>query len=96
MLHCAGVDSPGLAGSPAIAMAVVEMLMKAQAVDEKPKRNPIMFAKNTKFNPNRMPLVAPKDTFWKGLKAGPLGKYTNPKVRHVSQYTVLVDVLTRC
>ena len=79
MIHCAGIDSPGLAGSPAIAMAVVEMLTTYQAQFEKSKK-PEMFAKNPKFNPKRLPIITPKDTFWKGLKAGPVGKYTDPKV----------------
>lgn len=72
-IHVAGIDSPGLAGSPAIAVDVVKML-----VAREPKRSP-MFKKNTKFNPNRTPIITPKDSMWKGLKPGPFGKYTNPK-----------------
>ena len=72
-IHVAGIDSPGLAGSPAIAVDVVKMLVARES-----KRSP-MFKKNTKFNPNRTPIITPKDSMWKGLKPGPFGKYTNPK-----------------
>ena len=33
---------------------------------------------NPTFNPNRAPTIVPKDG-WKGLKAGPPGKVTNPR-----------------
>ena len=33
---------------------------------------------NLNFNPNRAPIIVPKSG-WKGIKAGPVGKYTNPK-----------------
>ena len=43
-LHVAGIDSPGLAGSPAIAQRVVELLSEAGLV----------MPKNPHFNPNRV------------------------------------------
>lgn len=72
-IHVAGIDSPGLAGSPAIAVDVVKMLVAREG------KKSTMFKKNVNFNPNRKPIIFPKDTMWKGLKPGPFGKYTNPK-----------------
>lgn len=63
LIHVAGIDSPGLAGSPAIAVDIVKMLQKA-GLDLKP--NPL-------FNPNRAPIITPK-VGMKGLKMGPVGK----------------------
>ena len=59
----AGIDSPGLAGSPAIALEVVRLLQEAGL-----KTPP-----NDSFNPNRAPIITPKVGF-KGLKMGPVGK----------------------
>ena len=63
MIHVAGIDSPGLAGSPAIAVEVVEMLQRA--------------GQSLRMNPNfvadRAPIITPKDGL-KGLKMGPIGK----------------------
>jgi glycerol-3-phosphate dehydrogenase len=33
---------------------------------------------NPNFNPNRAPIIIPKSG-WKGIRAGPWGKYTDPK-----------------
>ena len=66
-IQAAGIDSPGLAGSPAIALEIVRLLTKAGLVLEK----------DTSFNPVRAPIIVPKDG-WKGLKAGPIGKYEGP------------------
>lgn len=63
MIHVAGIDSPGLAGSPAIALEVVRLLRDAGL--ETPE--------NPDFNPNRAPIITPKDGM-KGLKFGPVGK----------------------
>jgi len=65
MIHAAGIDSPGLAGSPAIALEVLKLLKEAAGVEE--------FAKNHTFNPNRAPIITPKKGM-RGLKMGPVGK----------------------
>ena len=62
-IHVAGIDSPGLAGSPAIALEVVRILKEAGL---QPKMN-------QSFNPNRAPIISPKMGM-KGLKMGPVGK----------------------
>jgi hypothetical protein len=67
-INAAGIDSPGLAGSPAIALEIVRLL-QAQG---------LKLDKNPKFNPIRAPIIVPKDG-WKGIKAGPVGKVTDPK-----------------
>lgn len=64
MIHVAGIDSPGLAGSPAIALEVVGLLRAAG----------LATPANTSFNPNREPIITPKDGM-KGLKMGPVGKF---------------------
>lgn len=64
MIHVAGIDSPGLAGSPAIALEVVRLL-KAAGMDAAPNPN---------FNPTRAPIITPKKVGLKGLKMGPAGK----------------------
>ena len=86
-IHVAGIDSPGLAGSPAIAIEVVKLLREAGC--ETPP--------NKSFNPNRAPIITPKAGKFmqytvlcrnainlttstskyigmKGLKMGPVGK----------------------
>jgi L-2-hydroxyglutarate oxidase LhgO len=50
-INCAGIDSPGVAGSPAIAVHVVELLEKAGLKVEK----------DPSFNPLRAPIIVPKD-----------------------------------
>ncbi len=50
-IQVAGIDSPGLAGSPAIALEVVELLVKAG----------LSVGKNANFNPNRAPIIIPKN-----------------------------------
>eukprot|EP00927_Polykrikos_kofoidii_P053540 TRINITY_DN4814_c0_g1_i1.p1 TRINITY_DN4814_c0_g1~~TRINITY_DN4814_c0_g1_i1.p1 ORF type:complete len:690 (-),score=97.52 TRINITY_DN4814_c0_g1_i1:112-2061(-) len=50
-LNCGGIDSPGLAGSPAIAKYVLELLAKAG----------LSLENDTEFNPNRAPIIVPKD-----------------------------------
>jgi glycerol-3-phosphate dehydrogenase len=49
-IHVAGIDSPGLAGSPAIAIEVVRLLQEA-GLETPP---------NKSFNPNRAPIITPK------------------------------------
>ena len=75
-IHVAGIDSPGLAGSPAIAIETVRLLTE-QGLILKP---------NTTFNPKRAPIIVPKvgfkalapDGSLKPIRAGPVGKYTDP------------------
>jgi len=62
-IHVAGIDSPGLAGSPAIALEVVRLLKEA-GLETPP---------NKSFNPNRAPIITPKAGM-RGLKMGPVGK----------------------
>jgi glycerol-3-phosphate dehydrogenase len=64
LIHVAGIDSPGLAGAPAIALDVVDMLQEAG----------LFMSENPNFNPNRAPIITPKDGM-KGLKMGPVGKF---------------------
>jgi len=47
----AGIDSPGIAGSPAIALEVVDLLEQAG----------LALNKKDNFNPHRAPIVTPKD-----------------------------------
>jgi glycerol-3-phosphate dehydrogenase len=58
MIYAAGIDSPGLAGSPAIALDVVRLLADAGCSDVINERNP------HGFNPIRAPIIVPK----KGMK----------------------------
>lgn len=50
-INCAGIDSPGLAGSPAIAQHVVGML----------KESGLKLEADPEFNPIRAPIIVPKD-----------------------------------
>jgi L-2-hydroxyglutarate oxidase LhgO len=64
MIHVAGIDSPGLAGSPAIALEVVRLL----------EESGLGLSKNQTFNPRRAPIITPKQAGMRGLKVGPVGK----------------------
>ena len=50
MIHAAGIDSPGIAGSPAIALEVVELLKQAG----------LSLEADPAFNPTRAPVIVPK------------------------------------
>ena len=63
MIHVAGIDSPGLAGSPAIAVQVVKLLQQGG----------LEMLSNPNFNPNRAPIITPKSGM-RGLKMGPVEK----------------------
>jgi L-2-hydroxyglutarate oxidase LhgO len=65
-IHAAGIDSPGLAGSPAIAVEVVRLLHEGG----------LEMPVNRNFNPKRAPIIKPKNGL-KGLVMGPVGKETN-------------------
>ncbi len=56
-IHAAGIDSPGLAGSPAIAKEIVRLLNEAG----------LQYEFDPSFNPKRAPIIIPKDGY-KGLK----------------------------
>jgi len=88
MIHAAAIDSPGIAGSPAIAVAVVDLLKQAGANvgDEK-----------SDFNPNREPIIVPKNG-WKGIKCGPPGKYTDMDVNVVCKCEKVTEreIVTAC
>ncbi len=62
LIHAAGIDSPGLAGSPAIALEVVRLLRAAGLV----------LQPNASFDGKRYPLVMPKKRV-KGVTYGPKG-----------------------
>jgi len=62
-IHAAGIDSPGLAGSPAIALEIVRLLGEAG----------LELVKDPSFNPNRAPIITPKQGM-RGLKMGAIGK----------------------
>ena len=64
MIHVAGIDSPGLAGSPAIALEVIRLLEESGC----------RLIKNHTFNPQRAPIITPKPAGMRGLKLGPVGK----------------------
>jgi len=70
-INAASIDSPGIAASPAIAVAIVSMLKEAGA--------PVTEA-DPRFNPNRAPLITPKDGY-RGLKMSrtDFWKVTDPK-----------------
>jgi L-2-hydroxyglutarate oxidase LhgO len=52
-IQVAGIDSPGLAGSPAVALEVVRLLETAG----------LSCSKNENFNPYRAPIIVPKNNF---------------------------------
>ena len=62
-IHAAGIDSPGLAGSPAIALEIVRLLQKGG----------LKMSRDPNFNPHREPIITPKKGM-RGLKMGPVGK----------------------
>ena len=62
--NVAGIDSPGLAGAPSIALEVCAMLSKAG----------LEMKKDPSFKTDRAPIITPKSGM-KGLKMGPVGKF---------------------
>lgn len=79
-VHAAGIDSPGLAGSPAIAMEVVRLLGEAG----------LTLIKNPHFNPKRKPYVKPKGN-WKMIDDN--GKEVTIKKEHPDPK---LNVICRC
>jgi len=79
-VHAAGIDSPGLAGSPAIAMEVVRLLGVAG----------LQLIKNPHFNPKRKPYIKPKGN-WKMMDDD--GKEVTIKKEHKDPK---LNVVCRC
>jgi len=71
-IQAAGIDSPGLAGSPAIAVEVVRLLGESGLILEV----------DPSFNPNRAPIITPKDGF-KGLSMKPKDKAVSDMKKNV-------------
>lgn len=85
MIHVAGIDSPGLAGSPAIALEVVRLLQESGC----------SLPKNPSFNPRRAPIIAPKMGM-RGLKLGPVGKNdSDGKDEHQMSVNVICKYVSR-
>lgn len=83
MIHVAGIDSPGLAGSPAIALEVVRLLEESGCV----------LKKNPNFNPQRAPIITPKPAGMRGLKLGPVGKNDSDGV---NEEQMAQNVICKC
>ena len=60
-----GIDSPGLASSPALAVAMVQMLIEIGAQNNDLQR---IVTANVEFNPHRKPIIVPKTKPAKGSK----------------------------
>jgi hypothetical protein len=85
MIHVAGIDSPGLAGSPAIALEVIRLLQESGC----------RLPKNPTFNPRRAPIIAPKMGM-RGLKMGPVGKNdSDGKDEHQMSVNVICKYVSR-
>mmetsp|Transcript_54627 Transcript_54627/g.163240 ORF Transcript_54627/g.163240 Transcript_54627/m.163240 type:complete len:736 (-) Transcript_54627:399-2606(-) len=85
-IHAAGIDSPGLAGSPAVAVEVVNLLKGAG----------LPLVKDPTFNPNRAPIITPKNGM-RGLKMGPLGKNDAKSPRDVADIKRMAsNVVCKC
>eukprot|EP00978_Attheya_sp_CCMP212_P038056 scaffold185002_cov42-Attheya_sp.AAC.1 len=83
-IHVAGIDSPGLAGSPAIALEVVRLLKEAGLDTSEP---------NPTFNPNRAPIITPKPQGSRGLKMGPIGKHDS---NGLDEHKMAQNVICKC
>ena len=87
MIHVAGIDSPGLAGSPAIALEVVRLLEESPGFLDK---NNGSLQKNPNFNPRRAPIITPKQGGMRGLKVGPVGKNDSDGVNEAQMATNVI------
>ncbi|KAL3936793.1 MAG: hypothetical protein SGBAC_007966 [Bacillariaceae sp.] len=83
MIHVAGIDSPGLAGSPAIALEVVRLLEESGCE----------LKKDPTFNPRRAPIITPKNGM-RGLKMGPAGK--NDSKDQTNEAIMAKNVICKC
>jgi glycerol-3-phosphate dehydrogenase len=82
-INVAVIDSPGLAGSPAIALHVVSLLQRAG----------MELTPNPQFNPNRAPIIIPKSGM-KWLKMGPIGK--NDSIDGRDEAVMASNVICKC
>lgn len=80
-VHAAGIDSPGLAGSPAIALEVVRLL-KGEGLE-----TPV----NRAFNPYRRPIIVPKHTKNNGWTNGLRLKSDDPTKRVVCKCEMVTE-----
>jgi glycerol-3-phosphate dehydrogenase len=71
LVHAAGIDSPGLAGSPAIAERVVGILRDAG----------LPLVPRPGFNPNRRPIIVPKDHVLRTACVTRNGRVTSVKMK---------------
>jgi L-2-hydroxyglutarate oxidase LhgO len=72
LFHAAGIDSPGLAGCPAIAMHLVQLLREAG----------LPLKSNPSFRPDRAPIIRPKSG-WRNLKLSAEDKSSGDPVSQV-------------
>jgi len=85
-VNVAGIDSPGLAGSPAIALEVVRLL----------KESDLQMDLDPTFNPNRAPIISPKKGM-RGLKMGPVGKNdSNGTILPNEEERMRTNVVCKC
>eukprot|EP01083_Nonionella_stella_P152454 488710_1 len=85
--NVAGIDSPGLAGSPAIAVHVVRQLLA--------KQGQLELKKNKSFNPYRRPLIFPKKG-WSGLKLKRVVKNINELTLSTDEAVLKKNVVCKC
>jgi len=72
LFHAAGIDSPGLAGCPAIAVHMVQLLRQAG----------LSFTSNPNFRAQRAPIIRPKQG-WRNLKCSPEDKTSGDPATNV-------------
>ena len=86
LVHAAGIDSPGLAGSPAIALEVVSLLKAAG----------LPLAPNAAFNPNRRPIIVPKEhSLLTAARVEPSGSVSRTKIK-VDGATPGTNIICKC
>eukprot|EP01083_Nonionella_stella_P029953 82277_1 len=85
--NIAGIDSPGLAGSPAIAIYVLDELLCKGGLE---------LVENKLFNAYRKPTIFPKQG-WKGLKLKKLAKNNNDlKLNLKNENELKKNVVCKC
>lgn len=73
-INCAGIDSPGLAASPAIADDICSLLVEMSIEDD------LQWTKNPSYSPKRRPIIVAKKVGGKGLKYGGVDTHDVPEV----------------